>query len=280
MPVSVSQEPMLEPGKLYQFGEPRPESSDFLFSNDGPVPKEAVDALQGTDHGMSLHIGAGTLIALMPYHDLQPVIVDRNPSVIQMNQLVVDSILNTNNVTDAYDRIAADGELIVRRLPKPDESVANVADNLKADASMHRLGGLHWSNHFHEVKAALQDRPPIHVISDLREPSFILAMRQASATHGLIRLFNPTNVHQPKYQGKESMDFVRNLPFDVNVLVLMSLSGAIKEFFRGRSLFYSLERTWTKGISEYLALVEESIKTPGASARELKSRINLAKMYD
>lgn len=245
---------MFLPGMMYEYGMAI-EDGYHAFSNDGTIPLQKIPQLKEQKDGIALHIGAGAAFSLIDYHGLQPVIVDYDSVTIKFQQLVGTAIAESDTVEAALEQITRVGAGILSTAPQ------YVRRGVRQEASSARLGKIHWTKHYHEVQAAVRERPPIYVVSDIREERLKTSLDTTSDTAGPIKFFNPTNVHNHLDGEVTSMKFLKRLPFARTPELSIIFSDVCDAGYSksGRTAVRVLNRKVSKSLADYISYTDRCI---------------------
>lgn len=127
---------------------------------------------------------------------------------------------------------------------------------LRREAAPQRLGELHWTRNFEAVQDSIHKRgEPSYVISDLRSEQLAASLKVTAAQNGLIKFFNPTNVHSHLAAHLNSMRFLSSLPFANDSLVLFSDTYSSSSV-RAQDGGVALWRKVSQGMNEYLSYTQ------------------------
>ena len=210
-----------------RFGSTERNVEGTLISNDEGF-KEIIPGIKETigdkEGGVGLFIGSGGAISLLPDLPIDiSLIVDKNPAVLELNQLIASLIQEEESPESVIDKLRNPETAQIL------EDINQVPGNLDlmmayiTHGEPNQFGEYHWTNpnRFNQVKKALREKPMIFVVADVTDDGFAEGLTATLTRYQeYIRFANFTNVHS--WIRDRPMDFIRKWPLDTNATIVYS----------------------------------------------------------
>jgi hypothetical protein len=208
--------------------------------------------LAETTGGIGIFVGSGGLLSLIPDTPINvAVVVDKNPAVFELTQVIAELIMESNTPGDVLQKLR-DPNLnqkypILREVDDSDGALDLIGKFIKKESR--EYGNFHWTHpeRFNHVKDALRKKPVVYVAADITEEGFGTDLSETARAYGeSITFANFTNVHS--YIKPATMDFLNNWPFNNSAGIIYSshkdtLVGDLPKMHLAKSLGEYIQET-------------------------------------
>lgn len=198
-------------------------SNDEGYKNISGKLKEVLVGKQGE---FALLIGSGGVLSILPDLPTNTVlVVDKNPAVLEYNQMVQTLVLESDSPEEVWEKLSGlnleDRFQVVKdiRSERYREEINLALINKEA----REYGDYHWTSpdRFHQVKEALKRKDIVYVSADVVDEGFSQALQELAKKYNTAITFaNFSNLHS--WLEPKTMEFIKNWPFSKNAAILYS----------------------------------------------------------
>ncbi len=207
-----------------------PVSNDYGYKH---IAQELIARVSRVQRGLGFFIGSGGLVSMLPILKIdRPIVVDRDPVVLEVNRVMIDTIVSADTPKEAVQTITRQVEHgehpAFANLSKPQRNwtLNELIDGIDREAEAY--GKYHWTQkrRFPGAQTVLRERPPIWVNGNITSPDTMFFLKTAASQCGRpITFANLSNAHH-WLPDQFDMGFMRHWPIVENATIVYSMADS------------------------------------------------------